>query len=303
MADRRPGRRVRAFLKNRPMTLLTIGMVLMATSPAWEYIRVRPDYQFIVSPWSIRGYQFTQGKIIAVTATVILVLALLMAYRVITESTGHATAVVVFMVLYAMGVAAYAGVDDVILGGFGVVLVAILAAIVIGVIVVSRLPERIPKGQRNAIKVAIWIVGTFVLARFVLSPLFGGTQRPLWMVFLLVFGIIGTFSLVRPPRALAPWRTVINAIAAIWLTSITMVSSLRFELLQMQRDVSDIATGYGDVGITSGVLLAWLGGLLGIVGAVGMWAKRRDEIDSHERARRQQAAARESEAQLAGSSV
>lgn len=291
---------MKAFLKNRPLTLLTIGMVVMGTSAAWEYARVRPDYPFLVSPWSMRGYEFTQGWVIAVCSAVILTLALLLAFGVIKETTPHAIGVVVFVALFATGVGVVTGVDGVVVGGLGLILLAFLAATTVGIATANYLPKTMAKRYRNAIKVAVWIVGTGVILIGVLNPIFGGKQRPLWLVLLVVFSIVGTFTLIRPPRALAPWRSVINSIFAVWILATTMAASLRAELSELQLAQNGFRAEVGDIGITSGVLLAWGGGLLALVGAVGLWAKRRDEIAAKERARRQQEAARESEAQLAG---
>ena len=51
--------------RNRSMWLVLIGTLLMATSIFWEYVRMRPDYLRIVSPWTQRGYDLTQGLVIA----------------------------------------------------------------------------------------------------------------------------------------------------------------------------------------------------------------------------------------------
>lgn len=291
---------MKAILKNRPLTLLVIGVVLMGTSPAWEYARVRPDYPFLVSPWSMRGYEFTQGLVIAACSAAILVLALLLSRGVVKETTAHAAGVVAFVTLFATGVGIATGIDGVVVGGLGLIMLAFLGASVLGIVGARFYAEGTAKWIRNASKVGIWLVGTAAILLGILRPLFGGKERPLWLVLLVVFAILGTFTLLRPPRALAPWRSVINSIFAVWIIATTMASSLRAELSQLQFATNGVGAEVTDIGITSGVLIAWGGGLLALVGAIGLWAKRRDEIAAHERARRQQEAARESEKQLAG---
>jgi hypothetical protein len=80
--------------------------------------------------------------------------------------------------------------------------------------------------------------------------------------------------------------------------SMTMSASLRVTLDQAQLDATGLTAEIKNLQITSGVLWAWFGGLVAFVGAVGLWAQRRDEIIAVERARKQQEAARESESQL-----
>jgi hypothetical protein len=80
--------------------------------------------------------------------------------------------------------------------------------------------------------------------------------------------------------------------------SMTMSASLRVTLDQAQLDATGLTAEIKNLQITSGVLWARFGGLVAFVGAVGLWAQRRDEIIAVERARKQQEAARESESQL-----
>jgi peptidoglycan/LPS O-acetylase OafA/YrhL len=64
------------YKRNRSFFLILLGTGLMAISVFWEYARVKPDYRFIVEPWSIRGYETTQGWVIAAGALAALALAL-----------------------------------------------------------------------------------------------------------------------------------------------------------------------------------------------------------------------------------
>ncbi|HLE39331.1 MAG TPA: hypothetical protein VJA44_06735 [Acidimicrobiia bacterium] len=294
---------MKAFLKNRPYALLVTGLLLMATSVGWEYVRVNPDYRFVITPWSLRGYQFTQGKVIAATAVALLVLAWLLVSGRLKARTVHASGIVAFMVLYAVAAAVVTDAGTIRMAVVGLALIAFMGAALLGVLADRFVPETVPASTRRLIGLGVRFGGFLVLLLAILNPIFGGADRPVWLVFLVGFGVLGGVSVVRPPEALAGWRTMLNAIFAVWLMSITMAASLRVTLLRLQVEANGVSAEMGDVGITSGVLIAWLGGLLAFIGATGLWARRRDEIAARDRAHRQQAAARESEMQLAGSSA
>ena len=283
---------MKAFLKNRPYALLVTGLGLMATSVLWEYVRVNPDYRFVITPWSIRGYEFPQGKVIAVTAVVLLVLAWLQVSGRLKASARHAAGIVIFMVLFSVGVAIATDAGHVSLGLLGLGLIAFLAAVLLGTLADRFLPKSLPDSTRKLIAVGTRIGGFFIVLFGVLNPMLGGSERPVWLIFLIGFGLLGAVSVVRPPEALAGWRTMLNAISALWMLSITMASALRTTLLQLQFETHGVSAEMADIEITSGVLIAWLGGLLAFIGATGLWAKHRDDISARERAHRQQAAAR-----------
>ena len=56
------------YKRNRSLFLIVLGTGLMAASVLWEYVRMKPDYRYIVEPWSIRGYETTQGWVIFAAA-------------------------------------------------------------------------------------------------------------------------------------------------------------------------------------------------------------------------------------------
>ena len=58
------------YVKKHPAPLLALlGAIIAAQSIFWELARVQPAYRFIVEPWSVRGYNTTQGRIITLQAT------------------------------------------------------------------------------------------------------------------------------------------------------------------------------------------------------------------------------------------
>lgn len=290
---------MRAFLKNRPLTITTLGLLLVGSSAAWEYVRVRRDYRYIVSPWSLRGYETTQGKVIAATAAVLLVITVLLAFGRIGRTRSGSIIVAAVLVAWSVGVALMADTGDRTLSFLGMALIAMIGASLLTNLAASGIAERIKKSFKGLIRFGAWAVSFALLLFGILNPLFGGKDRPVWLIFLVLFGILAAQAILRHPSALAGWRLLMLATVVVWTIAITMASALRVDLMQRQAEANGVAVDFGDAQITSGVMIAWAGGLLAFVGVVGLWAKRRDEIATSERAHRQQEAARESELQLA----
>lgn len=287
---------MRKFLKNRPLVLTVLGMAIMAQSIAWEYVRVEPTYRFLVEPWSIRGYDVTQGLVIATGAVVIAVMAVLLSYGNLKETLTHSIIGVAVLVGFGVVAAILTDAKDVKVPFVVHVFLAIVAAVVIRSQLEGFIPESWSK-RRRAARFGIWLAGFLVALFAIIGPLLQNEQ-PFWIFIAVGGSIMGALALFRPPEALAGRRMVINGIVAIWVMSMAMSASLRVTLDRAQFDLNGISADVKNLQITSGVLWAWLGGLVAFVGAVGLWAQRRDEIIAIERALKQQEAARESEAQL-----
>lgn len=288
---------MRNLRKNTPLVLTLLGLAIMAQSVAWEYVRVDPTYRFLIDPWSLRGYELAQGVVIAVGAVVIGILAILLSKGILKETVTHSAIGAGLFVVFGVVAAILTDAPAVKMPFTIHVILSLVGAVVVRSLLEGFIPELWTKRRRLA-RYGMLTVGFLVTLFGIVGPLLQN-ERPLW-VFIVVAGVfLGALALFRPPAALAGWRTVINGIVIIWVTSMTMSASLRVTLDRAQFDLNGISSDVKNIGITSGVLLAWFGGLIAFIGAVGMWAKRRDEIIAFERAQQQQAAARESEAQLA----
>lgn len=287
---------MRKILKNRALVLTIVGMAIMAQSALWEYVRVEPTYRFIVEPWSLRGYEVTQGLVIAAMSLGIAVFAVLVVRGVIKETIGSAAIGVTISLAYAVAVAILADARPVKMPFIVHILLSIVAAVV-GVALLERFIPKLWKQRRRLARSGIWLVSFLVILFGVVGPLLQN-ERPFWVFILLAGVIVGALALFRPPTELAGLRWVINSIVAVWVMSMTMSAGLRQALQGAQLEVGEASAQLRELQVTSGVLLAWFGGLVAFTGAVGMWAKRRDQIIAHERARKQQEAAQESERQL-----
>lgn len=172
---------MKAIRRNFGKTLAILGAILAIQSPAWEYVRMKPDYRFIVEPWSIRGYETSEGFI---------------------------------------------------LSGIGVVLLAL--------------------------------------------ALIDRDSKPLMSVR----------------------RLHMLAGVAAWIGSMLFWDDLRNLLIDTQVEELGVGSAYKDTQITSGLMIAWWGYIIVTFGAIGMWAKRRDQLISIRRAERQREAAEQSALEL-----
>lgn len=287
---------VRSILRNRPLVMTVLGMIIMAQSILWEYVRVEPTYRFIVDPWSLRGYELPHGLVIATASIGIALMAVLIARNVIKETILSSSIAVGVMVVAAVVLAMAVDAKEVKMP-FPVHVVLSLIGAVVVVAVLERFIPANWKQRRRLARGSMGVAGFVVVLFAVVGPILQNKQ-PFWVFIALTGIILAGLVLFRPPAQLAARRMLINAITGLWVMSMSMSASLRQALLEAQSENGINATIL-DLQITSGVILAWLGGLVAFAGAVGMWARRRDQIIAHERAAKQEAAARESEQQLA----
>ncbi|MDX1690506.1 MAG: hypothetical protein R3290_05750 [Acidimicrobiia bacterium] len=288
---------MRTLRKSRPLQVTLLGGLVMMGSLLFEYARMEPDYRFIVEPWSVRGYEVTQGWVIFAIAASITILALLIAYDVLSETLTSGAIAVAATTLVAAVIAVIADPRDIVLATLAVWLLAAVGASAVTAGVEMSLPKKLSSAARRLIGLVVWLASFFVLGALVLGPIFDGS-RPLWLVVVIILAGAGTGVLVRKPRALATRRLLINASFGALVVAATIGGSVRTALLQLQREEIGAAADYLDTQITSGIILTWIGGVLMIVGAVSMWAKRREQLEAIERASQQREAALKSAEEL-----
>jgi hypothetical protein len=276
------------------MILVGLGTGLMATSILWEYVRMRPDYRFIVEPWSVRGFETAQGWVVAAIATTVLVIAILVTTGILKETLPTIVSVAVATTALGVVLAAVTDPREPVIGTFGTWGLAVLAGMAAAAIATATLPKGLK--ARSWTTLAVFVAALLIAAFAVFDPLLGGEAVPLWAVVLIGLGLLNVVVVVWPPRQLALYRLMINGGLIAWFVSFVMSGSLRSLLATRQLDTMDmgIAAEIRDIQITSGVMLAWAGGLLAFLGTVSLWARRRDQLDAVARARRQLEAARRS---------
>jgi hypothetical protein len=286
------------YKRNRSLFLILLGTGLMATSVFFEYVRVKPDYRYIVQPWSIRGYETTQGWVILAGALAALALALPLSLRLLKgrfiESllvAGLATTFVTLVPVFAHAPEQQPGVMLV----WGLALFLGIAAVAL----VSRLLPKEALGSWRKPTLFGVFAGITVLAGLVVyHRLLANRAVPLWVLLLILMVTLDIMLISRRPKELAPYRLLLIGVTLIWVVALICAGALRSTLLHLQFDAMGIAAEYRDIQITSGILITWAGGLLAFAGSVALWARRRDELEEHSRAGQQLAVAAVSAAEL-----
>jgi hypothetical protein len=284
--------------KNRSMVLVGLGTLLMATSIFWEYVRMRPDYLNIVTPWSLRGYQLTQGRVIAAIALVVLALAILLTTEVVKETMLASVAVAVVITGGAIAVTILSGARPISPSWpitWGLALITALAGLAA---ITGRLPHTLDARWRRSIKSFAFLLLFVGTGAFLYGPVMSGSETPAWVIVLIAFVVVDVLVLMREPTALASYRMLMNVEVVGWLIAITSAAAVRETLRGLQALEPNGAAEIRDIQITSGMLIAWLGGLIAFAGVVALWASRRDHITATVRSEKQMEAARISAEEL-----
>ena len=273
--------------------------MIMIASVAWEYARLKPDYNFLIQPWSLRGYETRQGWAILAMGVLLVIGGLLSAWEGSIRPAVSA-GVTMYLVAAATGVAALftTGTDRAVTNitletVSGLMISALLAASV------SLSLRSIFKDKSVVFKRAMPVfVVLFVVFALVASTV-TGTQLSIqtWALVLIVFLAMAGPSISIRPIDVAANRMIIFTTVAAWAVIILSAGAIRQALITAQtaavqpRGVTGISAQYKDVQTAGGWWLAGLAITVAWAGAIGLWAKRRDIVAARARARNQRAAA------------
>jgi hypothetical protein len=289
--------------KNWTKIALAVGPMIMIATVAWEYSRMKPDYNFLVQPWSLRGYDMTHGWVIATLGVLLLIGALLTSW----EGSGKpaiSAAVTMYLLVAATGFAAFFTVGtewattELTIETVSGIMISTLLAASISLSLRSLLKDKSVVFKR-ALPMFVVLLIIFSVA---ISTTIRGSQLSIqtWLLVLIVFLVMAGLSISISPAAVAANRMMIFTTVAAWAVVVLSAGGIRQNLISAQKAFvyADGATGvsaqYKDVQTAGGWWLAGLGITVAWVGAIGLWAKRRDIVAALARARKQRAAAEES---------
>lgn len=300
-----------------------IGAVMIVQSVFWEVARMRPDYGFLVSPWAVRGFDTDHGSVLVAIGLALLSAVLLTLWD-RSQDTRISLAIVGFIAVAAVVITAIfarrpavdptTGFDVVDTEGnlatevarvtipfnFLVLLVlALLVAHFVYQFIDAQLQPRIALLQRRGtmVIVRVAVLGASVL---VLQVTFSGKSVEVlgWVAMVGVMVVVVALASGSRPRELAANRMLIlTSVVAGGALSLS-AGAMRSTLIRLQVEETGSAALFKDTQITWGYFLAVIGTVLVFVGAVTMWARRRDFIINLQRARRQRAAAQASAAEI-----
>ncbi|HSJ71511.1 MAG TPA: hypothetical protein VLA29_07710 [Acidimicrobiia bacterium] len=283
--------------KNWTKIAIALGPAIIIASVVWEVARVNQSFGFLIAPWSIRGYESDHGVVYAVLGVLLLIGGLAVSWEGAMKnrtSVALATYLVVAATAFAFLFAADREITLTVTTVMSVVVATILAT-AISLALRSILGQRIRFFRRA---MATFII-VFALVFGVLAATVVGSELVLetWILVLFVALLTGGLSMSIQPIGLAANRVLIVASVAAWGVIVLSAGALRQHLIDtqlatVQADGSTgIAAQYKDVQAAPGWWLAGMGATILFVATVGLWARRRDIVATHARAKRQRAAA------------
>lgn len=294
-------------LKRDWARLLTIGGAIMVMqSLFWEYARMKPDNNYLVTPWSARGMDSIHGVVFLTIGAALLVAGLVVASNftkeprnALTVVGGIAFAAVALTVVFAGGeeVTVGSGLGGIVLGlgvGFALYL-GLQRAVERRSGAESAAADALRGGTGSLVLIVSLVVGSLLV-----SIIFGdGTTMAAALGMLIVMGVLGAItSLMKQPAMAANRMLMASSIVAGTVIGLSG-AAIRSTLVRLQAEGGNIPGQYRDTQVTWGYFLANIGVVLFFIGAVMLWARRRDIVQAEQRAAKQRAAAEASAAELA----
>ena len=285
--------------KNWTKIALVLGPAIMIASISWEYARLKPDYNFLIEPWSLRGFEVPQGWAIAAMGALLLIGGLLVSWEGSLKPS-ISVAVTTYLVAAATGLAAFftvgterAVTDITVQTVSGIIIAAFLAASI------SLSLRSLLKDKSALFKRALPIFAILFVVFAIFISTIAGSQVSIqtWVLVLIIFLVMAGLSISIRPVDVAANRMMIFTAVAAWGVIILSAGAIRQGLISAQtafvqsNGVSGVSAQYKDVQTAGGWWLAGLGITVAWVGAIGLWAKRRDIVAARARAKKQRTAA------------
>lgn len=271
----------------------------MLASIFWEYARTSPDYNFLIEPWSVRGFEIVHGAVIGVAAALLLLGSLLTSMQRAMKPRNSAL-IVSYIVVAATGFTAMFARDSITItiSPSTNVILSILLGSVLSLALRSLLGDSVKLLSRATLTLIPLSLVFFLL--FAASIMDDPISVPAWLLVFIVFLTNGMLSIAIRPIDMGANRMLLMASVAGWGLVTFSAGAIRQSLIDIQMvtdqggGVFGIAAPYKDTQAAGGWWLAGFGGFVMFIGAVGLWAKRRDVVAAVARAKRQRAAAEQS---------
>lgn len=277
--------------RNRILLAGIIGALLIVQSTFWEYARMRPDYQFLVKPWSMRGIDMVHGSISVAVGIAVLVSLLLVSNRI---SERPWVGVVISLAMAATAVLLTALFTDKQLTITFAFMIQAAVFLVTTVVIQRLVTTALGSDRLGGWKTLGVTVGSLLVGVLVAFVALRGYSFAVTAAVGMAVGMIPVLALAlsaEPRELIATRMLVMMAFIAILVLGL-QAGAIRQTLVDAQAaDGFGPAAEYKDTQITSGYFWAQLGALMVFFSSVAMWATRRDHILNVRRARRQREAA------------
>lgn len=290
-----------AMKRNLVRNLAILSAVMVIASVGFEYVRMAPSYRFVVEPWSVRGYDLTQGKVVGAIGVCLLALLLLAASN--RGSTLFNAGVGFGVWLAAVLISQFPDPSPIKLAlePFAGIVIMLGLSYILGRGVVNVLADRLPAKRRRVTSLGILVVLFLIGYLAIAKPNFvdpNATEVELSVIVAVFMGVVILSAATAQPRELAVARIAIVATLVGWVTVAAIGAGARTYLIQQQLENMGVSGTYRDSQITSGLMIAFAGMLIAFLASVGIWARKRDKLLVKARADRQHQAAKDSAAEL-----
>jgi len=275
---------------------VTLGPVIVMASIVWEYARTNPAYGFLVEPWSLRGYEMDQGWTYFAVGAALLLLSLVVIPGRAVQVPYSATVVGITTVIAAILGFVFGADSITITFSFFVSTILSLALWLMAYRTFKSLVlPRVPSLDRFSIRTLINL-GVLIVVFAIVFLTLGGRSVSLdsGLAVFIGVGLLALFALATAPHGLAANRLLIYLSVGGGAVIALSGASLRTTLQEAQIEAIGVGGQYKDLQVGYGWFLALTGILILFVGAVALWATRRDVIIARNRAREQRAAAEKS---------
>lgn len=290
--------------KNWTKIAAAVGPAIIIASAFWEMARMNPDYRFLVQPWALRGTELTQGTVFIVLGVLLLVVGMVTAWEG-SVSPAVSAGVVAFVVIAAT-VVAFVFADKDFAFTFTPVFTGLISMLLAAGVAMAL---RSLLGAKNGLfkrALPLFFVAWAIVGGLMAVTLINvDIEVPTWQSIFVVFLAIGALSLAIRPANMGANRMLIIGTVAVWATIIASAGSMRQSLVDAQvafvypDGATGLSAAYQDTQAAGGWWIAGFGVTVAFVGAVGMWARRRDLVATIARAKRQRAAAEVSAKEIA----
>lgn len=282
--------------KNWTKVALALGPIIMIASISWEYARTTSDYTYLIQPWSMRGYENVHGWVIVVAGVLLLIGGLFTSME-RSMQPRYSALIVGYIVVVTTLFAAFFARDSISIT-MSPVTVGLLSVLLAGAISLA-LRSLLGENSRWFKRALVTFTPLFIVFYFLFGATLSGSTItiPTWALVFVVFLALGSMSLAIKPMDMGANRMMIlSAVVGgglVWLRA----GAIRQSLIELQMEtdqgggVTGIAAQYKDTQAAAGWWLAGFGTFVVFVGAIGLWAKRRDIVAAIARAKKQREAA------------
>lgn len=285
--------------KNWTKVALALGPAIIIASYAWQYASTNGKYTYVVTPWSIRGYDTIHGEIFVVMAVLLLIGGMLTATERSMTSKGSAL-VVGYVILASSGFAFYYVTESL------TITVAPPVSVILSILLAGAIALPLRSMFGESVVIVKRALPVFVLLFLFFFFLFGAVlvDKPInieaGFLTLIVLSALGAVSMAAKPVTMGASRMIILSGVLVSFVILLSAGAIRQTLVNIQlatpqaSGVDGIAAAYKDTHASGGWWLTGLGALVFFIGAVGLWARRRDIVAAIARAQKQRAAAEKS---------